>query len=162
MGLDRLVADSPPDVQARQRARVREMFDFAERPGCRHAALVGYFGEQIGSCGTSCDGCADLQPRVSARPEPQKTKASRPLPAPAPQTHGEDADGELFQSLRALRKRLADQRNVPAYVVLSDATLLEIARRRPANEDELRAISGIGPKKLELYGEALLALIAAA
>jgi len=39
--------------------------------------------------------------------------------------------------------------------------LLEIARRRPSSEDELRAISGIGPKKLELYGEALLELIRA-
>jgi ATP-dependent DNA helicase RecQ len=83
----------------------------------------------------------------------------RPLPtAPTPVLPFEesDADGELFARLRVLRKRLADERRVPAYVILSDATLLEIARRKPRDEESLRAISGIGPKKLQQYGAILL------
>ncbi len=164
LGYDRLIADSPKDVLDRQRARVREMYDFAERKDCRHAALVGYFGERISPCGESCDRCSEVLAATRA-PVPVKVRGERrPLPtAPTPvlgPSLEHDGDGELFQCLRALRKRLADERGVPAYVVLSDATLLEIARRRPKSEDELRAISGIGPKKLQQYGELLIAAVA--
>jgi superfamily II DNA helicase RecQ len=48
---------------------------------------------------------------------------------------------------------------VPAYVVFSDATLMRIAEERPSSADALLGISGIGPKKLELYGDALLELV---
>ena len=58
--------------------------------------------------------------------------------------------------LKALRKQLASERSVPAYVIFSDATLQEIAARRPEDADALLGISGIGPKKLELYGALLL------
>ena len=65
----------------------------------------------------------------------------------------------LFGRLRALRKELAAARNVPAYVVFNDATLMRIAELRPTSRDALRGISGIGPKKLELYGDDLLAAV---
>ncbi len=164
LGFDRLIADSPQEVMDRQRARIREMYDFAERRDCRHAALVGYFGETIGPCGESCDRCSEALGSARA-PLPVKVRGERrPLPTiPTPvlgPSLEHDGDSELFQSLRALRKRLADERGVPAYVVLSDATLLEIARRRPKSEDDLRGISGIGPKKLVQYGAALLAAVA--
>jgi DNA helicase-2/ATP-dependent DNA helicase PcrA len=55
---------------------------------------------------------------------------------------------------------LAAARNVPAYVVFSDATLMRIAELRPRSHEALRGISGIGPKKLELYGDDLLATVA--
>jgi DNA helicase-2/ATP-dependent DNA helicase PcrA len=48
---------------------------------------------------------------------------------------------------------------VPAYVVFTDATLTALAERRPTSTDELLAIAGIGPRKIELYGEATLALL---
>jgi superfamily II DNA helicase RecQ len=65
-------------------------------------------------------------------------------------------DDEVVVRLKALRKRLATERAVPAYVIFSDATLLEIAATRPKTANALLAISGIGPKKLELYGAFLL------
>ena len=70
------------------------------------------------------------------------------------------ADGELVLALKALRKRLATERAVPAYVVFSDATLLDIAAARPRTSGALLAISGIGPKKLELYGPVVLDVVA--
>ena len=73
-----------------------------------------------------------------------------------------EADAELVGALKGLRKSLAAARAVPAYVIFSDATLLAIAETRPRNPDALLAISGIGPKKLELYGGAVLDLVAAA
>ncbi|HEY6867422.1 MAG TPA: HRDC domain-containing protein, partial [Candidatus Eisenbacteria bacterium] len=67
-----------------------------------------------------------------------------------------DADAELFARLRAVRKRLADAEGVPAYIVFSDAVLRQMALHRPRTRLALLALSGVGPVKLERYGEAFL------
>jgi ATP-dependent DNA helicase RecQ len=66
----------------------------------------------------------------------------------------------LFLSLRAWRRATANEKGLPAYVILHDATLREIAARKPATLAELGEISGFGTKKLEAYGEAVLAVVA--
>lgn len=66
------------------------------------------------------------------------------------------ASEDLFQHLRALRKELADRHGVPPYVVFSDATLREIAARKPATLTAFRSISGVGDAKLERYGRTFL------
>ena len=66
----------------------------------------------------------------------------------------------LFDRLRAWRFATAKERNVPAYVVFQDATLREIAIARPHTQAELGSISGIGDRKLEAYGAAILAIVA--
>jgi ATP-dependent DNA helicase RecQ len=71
-------------------------------------------------------------------------------------------DLQLFEKLRELRKRLADERGVPPYVIFGDAALIEMCRRRPGNETEFLEISGVGQVKLERHGEAFLHTIAAA
>ena len=68
-------------------------------------------------------------------------------------------DRELFERLRAWRAETAKAASVPAYVVFPDTTLAAIAQHRPATPDELFAISGVGAKKLETYGDAVLALV---
>jgi superfamily II DNA helicase RecQ len=67
---------------------------------------------------------------------------------------------ELVARLRALRRRLAQAQHVPAYIVFGDATLLEMAARKPADERELLEITGVGLHKLTRYGPAFLAAIA--
>ena len=69
-------------------------------------------------------------------------------------------DEELFERLREWRLKVASAASVPAYVVFTDATLTAIAERRPEDVPGLSAIAGIGPRKLELYGEAVLGLVA--
>jgi len=66
---------------------------------------------------------------------------------------------ELFERLRALRKRLADAEGVPAYIVFSDAVLRQMASQMPRNRAALLSISGVGPVKLERYGEAFLEVL---
>ncbi len=68
----------------------------------------------------------------------------------------EGVDEELFERLRKLRRRLAHKRGVPAYIVFGDATLRDLARKRPSTPSALLRVSGIGMKKLEQYGEAVL------
>ena len=68
-------------------------------------------------------------------------------------------DNPLFEALRAWRRQTASELAVPPYVIFHDATLREIAARRPASLDDLGTIQGVGVRKLEAYGEALLALL---
>jgi ATP-dependent DNA helicase RecQ len=65
-----------------------------------------------------------------------------------------DAQGDLFEHLRALRKRIADEQGMPPYVVFSDATLRAFATFKPTTLATFRAISGVGDMKLERYGDA--------
>ncbi|MFM2475792.1 DNA helicase RecQ [Celerinatantimonas sp. MCCC 1A17872] len=65
-------------------------------------------------------------------------------------------DKRLFALLRRLRKQLADEEEVPPFVVFNDASLIEMAQQLPTNERELLNISGVGHKKLERYGQAFL------
>ena len=73
----------------------------------------------------------------------------------------DDADRNLFQRLRALRKQLADRDEVPPFVVFSDTTLVEMAETRPRNERELLKVSGVGQRKLQKYGSEFLTAICA-
>ena len=81
--------------------------------------------------------------------------------APAP-AGGKAGDPALRAALRAWRADIARKRGVPAYVVLHDSTIDGIAAAQPATLSELRGIAGIGDKKLEHYGEELVALVKAA
>lgn len=62
----------------------------------------------------------------------------------------------MFQRLRALRKRLADERGVPAYIVFSDQALWDMIDRQPTTRSEMLDVSGVGPAKLDQYGDAFL------
>jgi ATP-dependent DNA helicase RecQ len=87
------------------------------------------------------------------------TKKSAPKPSIAVDSWA-GVDRSLFEKLRRLRSRLAREKNVPAYIVFGDATLRELARKRPSNAGELLDISGIGMKKLRDYGDDVLRVIA--
>jgi ATP-dependent DNA helicase RecQ len=87
---------------------------------------------------------------------------SRRKTKPPPRRTGEiECDEALFGRLRAVRKRLADERGVPAYVIFGDATLREMARRYPATEEAFAAVFGVGQRKLQEFGDVFVAEIAA-
>lgn len=68
-------------------------------------------------------------------------------------------DKRLFARLKGLRKALAEEHNVPPFVVFSDATLADMANKEPTNARELLQVSGVGETKLKRYGEPFLAVI---
>ncbi len=165
------IAD-PEYRKLKQRNTVR-LFELLEAGGCRHRAILAHFDEAIADCGTSCDVCRGEQLENLCAPAPHvvRGRAGR-RPArftagagdddwrmdPAAEDPGAD---RLFSALKALRKRLADAHGIPAYIVFNDRALREMAERRPASEEELLEISGVGPAKLERYGAAFLEVIRA-
>ncbi|WP_373894054.1 DNA helicase RecQ [Virgibacillus sp. CBA3643] len=89
-------------------------------------------------------------------------KGSRPVwmfTAPIPVSEQADYHEDLFASLRTLRKQMADEKNVPPYVLFSDATLKELSRYFPVTKEDMLEIKGVGEKKYEQYGAEFLAVI---
>jgi ATP-dependent DNA helicase RecQ len=66
---------------------------------------------------------------------------------------------ELWDALRAKRREIADKQDLPPYVIFHDATLMAMLETKPANRQQLALISGVGERKLELYGDEFLAVI---
>jgi ATP-dependent DNA helicase RecQ len=151
-------------VASAQKRQARAVFRLVDEEGCRHAALVGHFGEAIDPCGTACDRCTGDDVLGALPAAGRAARGTRRGGARAARAVDVDADepprsGPLFERLRAWRARTAAARGVPAYVVFPDATLAALAEARPASEDALREIRGIGPKKLVEYADELLALL---
>jgi ATP-dependent DNA helicase RecQ len=82
------------------------------------------------------------------------------LPSLGPRSAG-PADESLVERLRHWRRTRSQADGVPAYVVLHDATLRELASNRPTTIGELAAVKGLGPAKLERYGDDILQVVAA-
>jgi len=89
---------------------------------------------------------------------PRKKKAEPKLPA-APADSWEGVDRGLFEALRKLRRQLAGERGLPAYIVFGDAALRDMARKRPSSPSAFLGVHGVGAKKLELYGSRMLEAI---
>jgi len=68
-------------------------------------------------------------------------------------------DRGLFDTLRVLRRRFAEEKNVPAYIVFTDAALRDMARRRPSSLEGFREVSGVGEAKARQYGDAFIAAV---
>jgi ATP-dependent DNA helicase RecQ len=160
-----------PELRRARREATAGLYRMVDKGGCRHRAIVSHFDERIAPCGDACDVCLGIttEARIERlrREQGIQGRGRRPpagtrgfAVAPGDARAGDDgwsqADEDLFQRLRALRRGLADERSVPAYVVFSDATLRDMTRRRPLDRTGLLAVSGVGPVKLERYGEAFL------
>ena len=153
LNLERMMGGG--EIGDSHRRQIRRMYNWSEGTGCRHQTVARYFGEEMDRCETSCDSCTgvDLLEGLTARLPTSKASAT---------VQEEARTSPLFESLKVLRRGLADAKGVPAYVVFSDATLLAMAASRPQNEAELLDVSGVGPKKLDSYGSAFLEVIRAA
>ncbi|MEQ8305609.1 MAG: DNA helicase RecQ [Hoeflea sp.] len=93
------------------------------------------------------------------RPAGPKSSRRQSSGAASAKSALEQADGELFEALRAARMAIARELSVPPYVVFPDTTLVAFATERPQDREALLAISGVGQSKLERYGDAFLKVI---
>ncbi len=90
---------------------------------------------------------------MAAAPKKRRSSTAKQ----APELSAGDAD--ILSKLKALRLQLARERNVPAYVVFSDATLLDMVAKRPETPGQMLEVNGVGPGKLEAYGEVFIAAL---
>ena len=171
---ERFLSDvDDPDLFWAKAEATKALFRMVENGGCRHQKILSHLSEEIGPCDVSCDWCTGVKAedlaaagmmgvgaggrgaartrvgRSGARARPSSNRVAEPGPLP-------DEAEVLFQSLRDLRKSIADRQGVPAYIVFSDKTLRAMAEARPSTPGELLDVSGVGPLKLERYGEAFL------
>jgi ATP-dependent DNA helicase RecQ len=153
-------------VRAETRRKTMELFRLVDRGGCRHQAIAHYLDETIAPCGTSCDACrgVGIEALVVDVGTAAGSGGAREARVRAPGGLGaafenDPAGADRFERLRVLRRRLADAEGVPAYIVFSDAVLRQMAATVPETGAELLALPGIGPVKLERYGEAFLAAL---
>lgn len=95
--------------------------------------------------------------KITLRRDTIKAAGNSRRPAVKAMVNEEDAP--LLSALKAKRRGLAEAAKVPAYIIFTDRTLIEMAETRPANLDQMAGVSGIGAKKLESYGAAFLEVI---
>ncbi|MHC5214830.1 MAG: RQC domain-containing protein, partial [Planctomycetota bacterium] len=93
-------------------------------------------------------------PRLLKPAEKKKTRVSKPI-----SESWEGVDAGLFEELRTFRKQEAREKGIPPFVVFGDATLRELARIRPSTPKILMTVKGIGAKKRQQYGRAVLTII---
>ncbi|MBD8517085.1 DNA helicase RecQ [Plantibacter sp. CFBP 8804] len=125
-------------------------------------ATVGEYGT-LGLTDGSAEVLAGNRP-VAMRREPERAARSSSRSSSRSSNANaelEPAAAELFQALRAWRAGVAKEQGVPAYIVFGDATLREVATAKPDSLGALDGISGIGAKKLDAYGQALIEVVAA-
>ncbi|HEU0301260.1 MAG TPA: RecQ family ATP-dependent DNA helicase [Longimicrobium sp.] len=103
--------------------------------------------------------------RERAATQPPRTRDRRErgaMPAePAGVAPPTPAQREVYGRLRELRTRLAKEQELPAYCVFADRTLVELAKRHPTSKAEMRQVPGVGPAKIEKYGDAFLEVLRA-
>ncbi len=129
----------------RARRQLQDMVDYCERATCRRAYLLKYFGET--SPEGPCNGCDICLPKREVQPLTTSTK------------NNQTVDEELFELLRATRRRLAEAKGIPPYVIFGDKTLQEMCRVYPQSMASLSQIFGIGKEKLAQFGDEFLHLI---
>jgi len=150
-----------PDLWHQKRQGTVDLFRLLDSGRCRHQGVLRHFDEEREPCGGSCDVCtgqsvaetaaAAMMGSTTRTRGPRRAAHVTSIAGPV-----DLADEELFQRLRTLRKELADRQGVPAYIVFSDKVLREMAARRPTSAGELLSVPGVGPAKLERYGESFL------
>ena len=142
------------DSQERDRAwqRYHDIRSFADSKECRQRQICHHFGEKPKweQCG-SCDVCGGAPEGLS---ESAKPEAARVVSIAAA-----GADEALRDYLREWRRNTARAQGSPAFVVMHDTTLEEICWKQPRTVAELLQITGIGERKAQLYGAAILAAL---
>ena len=140
----------------------RTLFRQLVARGLADVDLDGYGGLRLTeACRPLLRGEVGLQLR--REPKPQR---SRPAAGTRSSSGGSQAsqlvrsdERDLWEALRGLRRRLAQEHEVPPYVIFPDATLLDMLRQQPRNLSEMARISGVGARKLDRYGEVFLEVL---
>lgn len=140
---------------------------YAYTSACRRGFVLRYFGDPAAT--SKCTGCDNCLGTAHPRPtrEERVNRGRPPRAASKPPRVPGDPAADLdpgarvrFDRLRALRSEIARDRGVPAYIVFDDRTLREIAVHAPRTLAAMRDLRGVGPRKIELFGDRVIRLLA--
>ena len=145
-------------------AQIRDVEAYANLTTCRREYLLRHFGdtEEVAPC-AGCDVCLgeadrlEMSSAISAQ-EGSSAPAARDL-AHSGAASSDGMDPALFERLKSWRAEQARRQRVPAYVVLHNSHLEEIAARKPRTIEELGTIKGVGLRRAARYGEEIIALV---
>jgi ATP-dependent DNA helicase RecQ len=147
-------------LQVHSRRKLGLMENYAQSYRCRRRQILDYFGETTAITNCRCDVCTRTSYRQEfSRPASKPSYAAKKSSiAKAPLSEGPlDQQAEArFEKLKAVRRQLANKHKWPAFCIMHDSTLKEVARRSPSNIRELAMIKGIGDKKAVHFGPAFL------
>ena len=133
----------------------RTLFRQLVARGLADVDLDGFGGLRLSeSCRPLLRGEVSLQLRREPKPA-QAAKASSSAASQLVRGH----EREMWEALRSLRRKLAEEHSVPPYVIFPDATLLEMLRSQPSSLSDMAEVSGVGARKLERYGQAFLEVL---
>jgi len=157
---DQLGAADITRLQASAGRKLDAMMQYASSKYCRRWNILNYFGQQLAISGCGCDVCrGQVKPRPP-REAPAKRDSRRKPKAKAhddaPLTSVEEI---RFEALRKARSRLAKEADLPAFCILHDKTLRELARSVPTTSAALLEIPGIGEQKAAKFGKEFLSAI---
>jgi ATP-dependent DNA helicase RecQ len=153
-----------PTLERRRKgelAKLDAVQRYAYTSECRRGFVLRYFGDPDAKrkC-TGCDNCLGTTAPRQASTGKRKSGGRTGRARPAPSVSGGAVNVILLDRLRALRSRLAREANVPAYVIFPDRSLEALSASRPTNAEELADIPGLGPTRIERYGQRILASLA--
>jgi ATP-dependent DNA helicase RecQ len=167
-------------LQDHSRKKLDAMWSYANKHRCRRRQILDYFGESTPVANCKCDQCAhpingmatssratqrweSPKPvlkaptdalRFATRSKPKKVaKAALSTEPLSPQAEAR------FERLKKVRRQLADKHQWPAFCIMHDSTLMEVARRAPSSVGEFAEIKGIGDKKAVHFGPAFLKVL---
>jgi ATP-dependent DNA helicase RecQ len=150
------------DEKARGWERYRAIRAFVESATCRHLQICTHFGQtpKWTRC-EMCDVCGNGPEWLAAPMEVPTERKRAAVRGAVGQGELPEADRDLVELFKEWRRTTAQRMAVPAYVILNDASLEDLCRKRPRQLQELTSVTGIGERKAELYGNEILAVFSA-
>jgi ATP-dependent DNA helicase RecQ len=154
--------------RARAKQRLEDISKFVEAKECRQCLISNHFGETSKQkrCG-ECDACEGLPDWLSAEANKQTSRGvSRFVPETFisarrnPSAQATRIGLDLRETLREWRRSTAQQKGMPAFVIMHDSTLDDLCQKSPSTLAELRTVSGFGEQKTGLYGRQILEILA--
>ena len=146
---EQMTAEEQALFRKKEEERLRQMIAYCKTKDCLRGYMLGYFGDSHGNGCENCSTCIEKKQRAVRR------LAQRILPQ-KPQA---PVNNELLQALKVVRLSFAKRAGVPAYVIFTDATLIDMCRTRPVTAQQLLSVSGMSRTKCDKYGEAFLRVI---
>lgn len=154
-------SDAPSTVKSHRWQALDAMVQYAEGSECRHGDILTYFRDKkrIQQCG-HCDSCASESELKIRRPqrsiiERLQTKKKAKKKTEDLSNLSPDAEWRI-DVLREWRRAYAKENDIPAFIVFSDRTLRDLAKKAPTTEAGLLDVYGLGEKKVEAFGKILL------